>query len=183
MLDRSRTYGASVVDLPDAARMRLRMRIHTGALISSRADLLRLGALFRLAAVVRRDVPLRPSAWPAIRARLRRGAREAVPATMLTPAPRRSSRNQDRDWKRHHLSVAEHADTLVLSGSSRALHDAGDELTWCGNEVAVNSDIRRYGGPALLSQFTGPRRRPGRRDASWECMVLAEDHIFHRNGK
>jgi hypothetical protein len=187
---------------------------HTGALVSSRADLLRLGALLRLAAVsphsavflplrqnrpgntvvhwamtqgladlliVRRDVPLRPSTWPAIRARLRRGPHRGVLSTMLTPAPRFPLRVPDWDWKRHQLSVSEYAETLVLSGSSQALHNAGDELTWCGNEVAVNSDIRRYGGPALLSQFNGPADRPGRRDASWECMILAEDQIFHRN--
>jgi hypothetical protein len=183
---------------------------HSGALISSRADLLRLGALFRLAAVsshsavflplrinepgdtaaswrdsrgladlliVRRDVPLRPSAWPAIRAKLRRGA--GVPATMVAPAPRPPA-GQTRIPALQALFVAEHANTLVMSGASTALHEAGDELTWCGNEVAINKDIHQYGGPTLLSQFNGPDRRPSRRDGTWECMILAEDHIFHR---
>ncbi|WP_344618558.1 hypothetical protein [Dactylosporangium salmoneum] len=231
-----------MVDGADAARMRLRMRVHhlaadtvlrrvlttaaplrrshvtrllwrhTGVLIGSRADLLRMGALFRLAAVsphsavflplranppspsvacwadtpdladllvVRRDIPLRPSAWPAIRARLRHGPGHGALTTMVTPAPRRPADHRDRPWAREWLSVAEHAHTVVLSGSARALHEAGDELTLCGNEVAVNRDIRRYGGPALLSQFNGPDRHSGRRDASWECMVLAEDPIFH----
>jgi hypothetical protein len=78
---------------------------------------------------------------------------------------------------RQRLSVAEHGDTMVLSGWSEALYYAGDELTGCGNEVAVNREIRRYGGPALLGQFNGPGYRAGRRDASWECMVLAMDEL------
>ncbi|MEU7614341.1 hypothetical protein [Micromonospora sp. NPDC049204] len=226
---------------PDAARMRLRLRVHhvsrsaqlrrvitmaaplrnthitnvlwqhTGALISSRADLLRLGALFRLAAVsphsavflplrmnepsdtaaswrdsqgladlliVRRDVPLRPSAWPTIRATLRRGP--GAPATMSAPAPRPPA-GPTYNPALQALFVAEHAHTLVMSGTSTALHEAGDELTWCGNEVATNEGIHRYGGPTGLSQFNGPDRRSGRRDGSWECMVLAEDPIFHRS--
>jgi hypothetical protein len=112
-------YGACVVDRSGAARMRLRMRVHyvsgntrlqrvvmtAAPLRHTRADLLRLGALFRLAAVsphsavfvplranrvgewvapwadsqgladlaiVRRNVHLRPSNWPSIRARLGR---------------------------------------------------------------------------------------------------------------
>jgi hypothetical protein len=67
---------------------------------------------------------------------------------------------QPWDAPRDSLSVAEHADTLVMSGNARALHEAGDELTSCGNEVAGNDEIHRYGGPALLSQFNGPDRRP-----------------------
>ncbi|MGI5243326.1 hypothetical protein [Dactylosporangium sp. CA-139066] len=233
-----------MVDRSAAARMRLRMWVHyvsgtarlqrvvmtaaplrrthitrvlwqhTGALTSSRADLLRLGALFRLAAVsphsavflplranpvdewvaawadshgladlviVRRDVHLRPSIWPSVRARLGCGAGRGRLSTMLTPAARPPVDNRNWDWMRQRLSVAEHGDTMVLSGWPEALYYAGDELTRCGNEVAVNREIRRYGGLALLGQFNGPGRRAGRRDASWGCMVLAVDEIFHRN--
>ncbi|GGM54924.1 hypothetical protein ACFFX1_19460 [Dactylosporangium sucinum] len=177
---------------------------HTGALIGSRADLLRLGALVRLAAVsphsalyvplrgnprsayaeewrladlvvVRTDVPLRRSAWPDVRARLRRGRSR----TMDTPAPREERRPDD--WRRdgRALGVTEHAETVFLAGTAEALLEAGDELTWCGNQVAVNRDIHRWGGPALLSQFVGPDRHTGpRRDTSWQCMVLAEDELF-----
>ncbi len=235
-------YRAGVVDAPEATRMRLRMRVHhvsgahrlrrvvtvaaalrrthitkvlwqhSGALISCRADLLRLGAVFRLAAasphsavflplranpvgtweahwagghgladlvIVRQDVHLRPSAWHSVRARLGGGAGRL--SAVLTPAPRPSVHNQDWDWQRQLLSVAEHGDTMLLSGRPEALFHAGDELTRCGNEVAVNRDIRRYGGPALLGQFNGPGHRTGRRDASWECMILAVDEYFHRN--
>jgi hypothetical protein len=100
---------------------------------------------------------------------------------MLTPAPRTAVYNRDWDWMRQRLSVAEHGETMVLSGWPEALYYAGDELTRCGNEVAVDGEIHRYGGPALLGQFNGPGYRAGRRDATWECMVLAVDEIFHRN--
>jgi hypothetical protein len=193
---------------------------YSGALIGSRADLLRLGALFRLAAVspqsvvylplrqnaqseaasawnatqgladlviARREAALRPSAWPAHRVRLRHGPKAEARTTMLAPAPRLLAQPEDRrpvpDWElvRYRLRLSEHADTLFLSGSAQALHDAGDELTWCGDQVAVNANIHRFGGPTMLSQFNGPDRRAGRRDASWEMMVLAEDQIFHRS--
>jgi hypothetical protein len=185
---------------------------HTGALTGSRADLLRLGALFRLAAVsphtavflplranevggtvsdwaerqgladllvARRDTNLRPAHWPAIRARLRRSA----PTTIAAPAPRGSEPDLGHRWRRRQLSAAEHAETVMLSGWPEALFAAGDELTWCGNEVAGNRDIRRYGGPALLGQFNGPGDRSRRRDESWECMILAEDPLFRRAGR
>ncbi|WP_238010480.1 hypothetical protein KZZ52_25025 [Dactylosporangium sp. AC04546] len=179
---------------------------HTGALIGSRADLLRLGALVRLAAVsphsalylplrgnprsayaeqwkladlvvVRGDVPLRRSAWPAVRSRLRHGRARTVD----TPAPRDEARPDDWRRDRRALGVTEFADTVFLAGTAEALLEAGDELTRCGNQVAVNPDIHRSGGPALLSQFDGPDRHAGpRRDEGWECMVLAEDELFKR---
>lgn len=183
---------------------------HTGALVGSRADLLRLGALIRLAAVsphsvvflplranprsayvehwaeiqgladlvvLRTDVPLRRSAWPAVRARLRRGR----PRTVDTPAPREERRPDDWRRDRLDLGVTEFAETVFLAGTAEALLEAGDEVTRCGNEVAVHRDIHRFGGPALLSQFVGPDRHAGpRRDEAWECMVLAEDELFRR---
>jgi hypothetical protein len=190
---------------------------HTGALFSCRADLLRLGALFRLAAtsphsavflllrdnrpapgspaeswaratgltdlvVVRSDVPLPPSAWPATRARMRRGPHPGALHTMLAPAPRPLPQPQPRR-RPDRLTVAEHADTVLLSGAAAALHVAGDELTACGNLVAIDPDIHRFGGPVPLSQFRGhdPRLHAGqRRDTTWECDILAEDTIFHR---
>ncbi|GAA4258273.1 hypothetical protein [Dactylosporangium darangshiense] len=179
---------------------------HTGALIASRADLLRLGALFRLAAVsphsavylplrgnppspsaeawrdaqgladlvvARREAALRPSAWPDLRARLRRG-RGVRPAGPTAPPPREAPPTGE------HLSAAEHGATVFFRGTAAALFDAGDELTRCGDEVARHRDVRRFGGPALLSQFDGPGLAPGRRDESWECMILAEDPLFQR---
>lgn len=216
---------------------------HSGALVGSRADLLRLGALFRLAAVSRHsavflplrdnrpivstdpsadgaglvdgrglvdgaglvdgqaptdlvvarcETPLRPSAWPGIRERMRHGPGPGTPSTMLAPAPRpmtsagtrdsarNGTRDRTRDGRRWRLSVAEHAHTLFMSGTAGALFDAGDELTWCGEAVASNRDIRRHGGPVLLGQLDGPDRQLGRHTTTWECMILAEDPIFHR---
>lgn len=228
-------------ELPQSTRMRLRVRVHpvshhgqlqrviatasplrnthitnllwhhSGAIFGDRADLLRLGALFRLAAVsphsavylplrandpdcesaaswgrnqgladlvlVRRDVPLPPSAWPGIRDRLRRAT--GTPATMHTPAPRPQS-SEERSWKKSTLSAAEHAATVFLSGPARVLLEAGDEITWCGEQVAGDPDIHRFGGPVAMSQFKGADGDPGRRDGTWECMVLAHGQIFHR---
>jgi hypothetical protein len=234
-----------VDDVTAGQRMRLRMRVHevsrttafrrvltpafalggthltrllwnqSGALFSCRADLLRLGALFRLAAtsphsavwlplranrpepaslvelwgrdnrgladlvVVRAGVPLRPSAWPRVRERVR--ASGAL-RTMRSPAPRpvpelQGCRRPDG------LVVAEHAGTVFMSGAAADLLVAGDGLTDCGDLVADDPDIHRFGGPVTFGQFRGPDPRlvPGRRrDTTWECDVLAEDQFFHR---
>jgi hypothetical protein len=183
----------------------------SGALIGSRADLLRLGALFRLAAasphsavylplrangptyttgtwvddqgfvdlvVHRSDTALAPSAWPQLRARLRRGPKPGSPATIHAPRPR-EGRPLFPDLV--DLNARSHAATIFFSGVPATLFYYGDELTWVGEQVASNREIRRFGGPALLSDFTGPDRKPGRRDGSWECMIMAYDSIFHRN--
>ncbi|KUL26311.1 hypothetical protein ADL15_38600 [Actinoplanes awajinensis subsp. mycoplanecinus] len=138
---------------------------HSGALIGSQADLLRLGALVRLAAasphslvylplrenvrseavtywadgqgladlvIARSDTALRPSAWPTLRSSVRRGLKVGALATMRTPAPRLQpgERQSAKEWERerHQLRATEHADTLLLSGSARAMHEVGDEL-------------------------------------------------------
>ncbi|HZM81612.1 MAG TPA: hypothetical protein VFC19_38300 [Candidatus Limnocylindrales bacterium] len=75
------------------------------------------------------------------------------------------------------LVVREHAATVVMSGDAAALLAAGDELTWCGEEVVCNRDIRRYGGPALRAQFDGDN------DGGWECLVMAEDRMFRRRAR
>lgn len=184
---------------------------HCGALTSNRADLLRIGALFRLAAIsphsavylplrankpteatgfwirengaadlviVRSDALLRPSDWPEIRARLRHGPRPGVPHKMLAPAPRPLTAEMLGDWTRPQLSVAEYAETVFVRASPRDLHEAGDLLTMCGDDVAVNKDIHRFGGPALLSVLKGRIRRTGRQEDQWECDILAEDPRF-----
>ncbi len=93
---------------------------------------------------------------------------------MLTPAPRplSDSAEWDWDWRRHQLQAAEHAGTVVLSGSARALFNAGDKLTWCGDQVTSTNPS--YDQVRLLSQFNGPDDRTGRRDGTWECMILAD---------
>jgi hypothetical protein len=188
---------------------------HCGALLGSRADLLRLGALVRLAAVsphsavfvplrgspvsesarfsaqdsgladlvlVRREVPLRPADWPSIRARLQRGPHPGAPATMLAAAPRPPRTDEPWDWLRHELSVAEHAGTVFLSATARGLHETGDRITACGDDVAVNTDIHRFGGPVHLDGFRGPVWRTGRRRDDWEWNILGEDDRFRQDG-
>jgi hypothetical protein len=185
---------------------------HAGALFTSRGEVVRLGALFRLAAVSphsavflplrddpppagsfaeswgsqsgladlvvhRQDVPLRPSAWPSVRGRLRRG----VPHTALAPAPRELHATGCRVPDR--LTVAEHAGTVLLTGAAADLLRAGDDLTACADFSVVNPAVRPAAGPVVMSQFRGPdvgHRSDLRRDTSWECDILVEDDVAAR---
>jgi hypothetical protein len=125
------------------------------------------------------DVPLGPSAWPAFRQRARRGS--GTTRTVVAPAPRPLPASTG--LRRDRLTVAEHADTVLLTGPAAALLLAGDHLTECGDLVAVDPGIHRFGGPVLLDEFHGPdgELHPGqRRDSTWKCGILAEDELFHR---
>jgi hypothetical protein len=181
---------------------------HSGALVTSGPDLLRLGAMFRLAGVsphsavfvplrenvpepgdlaeswgresgladllvVRDDVPLRPAAWPGVRRRLR--ADTGTPQVMDAPAPREHPAPEGCGPRPDGLTVAEHADTVVMSGPAADLLRAGDELTACGRLATADPGVRDEPGPTALSQFRGPdlRMRPGqRRDTTWECDIV-----------
>ncbi len=128
--------------------------------------------------VVRHDAGLRPAHWPTLRARLGRGPRNGAPARMTVPPPRPPRPESGWDWAAHQLAVHEHAATVIMSGTPRALHEAGDDLAWCAGQVSRQREIRRHGGPALLSQWNGPghpHRAGSRRDTTWECMILAVD--------
>ncbi len=128
--------------------------------------------------VVRHDTALRPAHWPALRARLGRGPRTGTPVRMTAPPPREPKPEQGWDWAAHQLAVHEHAATVIMSGTPRALYQAGDDLAWCSGQVSRQREIRRHGGPALLSQWNGPGYPDlprGRRDTTWECMILAVD--------
>lgn len=179
--------------------------VGVAAVTGSRADLLRLGALVRLAAtsrhsalfvpardnvpveelwrmgharpvdllVVRRDVGLRPSAWPAVRRALRRST--ARPGRFTTPPAR-----ADEVWRRwewtgpHRIALAEHASTLVVSSTGRSLHRLGDVLTEAGELVAADRDVHRHGHAhltGLRTVFTEP-------DVALD--VYGHDPIFHR---
>jgi hypothetical protein len=183
-----------------------------GMLVSSRADLLRLGAWIRVAAVsphsivhigcrssrhacgghgelpglvdlvvVRSDVGLRPSAWTALRNRLRCGR----PA--LLQAPRAGQPMVWQPWDRtgpHLIGLAEYAATLILTGSPRALLDLGDTVTGAGNLVAVSRDIHRHGQAHLVSlagMFRGGASSG--RGQSPEFDIVGDDPLFHTGGR
>lgn len=168
---------------------------HGGYLVAGGpGELFTFGALFRLAAVsprtvvflrlprspepadgqdlhdlvlMRREVPVKPSMWPAIRAQVKGG----TPSTVQAPAPRERLTDPGWDWRDRALTVREHAGTVFLSGSARALFATGDELAACAEEARRDRGFRRY-GEALVTQFNGSGE-VGRRDDDWEIWVLA----------
>ena len=160
--------------------------IHWGSVYSSRADILRLGALVRLAAtsphsvvhvpappdavartnhlgqvpvalvVARDDVGLRPSDWPRLRARAHHGPVPGTVRTMATPAPRPPATwtgERMRFDTTHPEQLVEHAGTLFVIAHPRALFGLGDALTDCGERVATDSDVHRYGEALLTDLF------------------------------
>ncbi|MGW4808555.1 hypothetical protein [Kitasatospora sp. NPDC004272] len=173
-------------------------------LYGSRADLLRLGALFRLAAtsphsalhvpappgpapmnarttpllVAREDTGLRPSDWPA----LRRGAhRGAAPLTVTAPAPRPAERTDavHRLSERHPARYAEHADTSFVLARPEVLFWMGDSLTAAGEAVATDRELHRK-GESYQNDWVGffvPEHADGPMHA---LCVVAADPIFHR---
>lgn len=155
-------------------------------LTGSRADLLRLGALVRLAAVsrhsavhvplgtgpdlvvVRRDAGLRPSAWPEVRAEVRRS--RARPAATRTPAPR-----PPRAETSERVVLTEYAATAFLVGDARSLFLVGDTLTRAGEALASSRWVHRRGVAhldGLTSAFGGPDD---------ELDIVGQDPIFHRS--
>ncbi|TNY37966.1 hypothetical protein [Thermomonospora catenispora] len=183
-----------------------------GMVVGSRADLLRLGALVRLAAVsghsavhvpapageppafvahwlhlgetpmdlliVRDDVRLRPSAWPRVRRRIHKGPARGRPLTAQAPAAR--SPRSPRPWEKDALiSLRAHGTALVLSGSARALHLAGDELTWAGEQIPGDRAVHRH-GEAILGTLTPLLTGGGAAPQGIEFDIYGCDPIFHR---
>ncbi|WP_081952182.1 hypothetical protein [Kitasatospora phosalacinea] len=173
-------------------------------LYASRADLLRLGALFRLAAtsphsalhvpappgpgpvdarttpllVARADTGLRPSDWTA----LRRGPyRGGTPLTVTAPAPRPTERPDAvrRRADRHPARFAEHAGTSFVLARPEILFWMGDLLTEAGESVAGDREIHRR-GESHRNDWVGffdPERTD---DPMHALCVVAADPIFHR---
>ncbi len=115
--------------------------------------------------LMRQDVRLKPSMWPALRAQVRRG----TPAKIQAPAARDPQGERGWDWQQRLLKLREHAGTVFLTGSPQALFDAGDELTSLAAEVHKDS--------SLVTQFNGSGQT-GRRDDDWELWVLARSRTF-----
>ncbi|WP_370941854.1 hypothetical protein AB5J62_22360 [Amycolatopsis sp. cg5] len=178
-----------------------------GKITGCRADLLRLGALIRMAAssphsavhvplrkndladeiaywfrdvepvdllIIRKDIGLRPSAWPELRAGFRRRASEARPLTLRTPEPRAPHYIQD-----DRISLTEHAGTLMISGPASALHQVGDVMTEAGELIASNRDIHQW-GHAILSSLTWILRGDGGAPQGTEFDIYGLDPIFHK---
>ncbi|BAJ26846.1 hypothetical protein KSE_10110 [Kitasatospora setae KM-6054] len=180
---------------------------HVAFLYVSRADLLRLGALFRLAAtsprsalhvpappgpgplearttsllVAREDTGLRPSDWPA----LRRAARHAAaPLTVTAPAPRPADRPDAvrRLADRHPARFAEHAGTSFVLARPELLFWMGDSLTEAGESVATDPGVHRR-GESYRDDWVG-FFDPDRTDDPMHALcVVAADPLFHRSGR
>ncbi|QKW24073.1 hypothetical protein HUT16_04010 [Kitasatospora sp. NA04385] len=178
---------------------------HVAFLYASRADLLRLGALFRLAAtsphsalhvptppgpgpmdarttsllVARADTGLRPSDWPALR---RAPRRTAAPLTVTAPAPRPADRPDDvrRLADRHPARFAEHAGTSFILARPELLFWMGDSLTEAGESVATDREIHRR-GESYRNDWVG-FFTPEYTDAPMHALcVVAADPIFHHS--
>ncbi|NUT48240.1 MAG: hypothetical protein HOV94_13165 [Saccharothrix sp.] len=124
--------------------------------------------------VVRHDVGLRPSGWPAVRRALRRST--ARPGVMRTPPARVGEVWREWEWTGpHRLGLTEHAATLVVAGTGRSLHRLGDLLTEAGELLAADRDVHRHGHAHL----TGMRRVFSDPEVSLDVYGL--DPIFHKS--
>ncbi|MFF4341938.1 hypothetical protein ACFY00_18635 [Kitasatospora sp. NPDC001540] len=173
-------------------------------LYASRADLLRLGALFRLAAtsphsalhvpapagpgpmrarttallVAREDTGLRPSDWPVLRRVLRR---DGTPLRVSAPAPRPTERPDGvrRLADRHPARFVEHAGASFVLARPEILFWMGDSLTAAGESVAADPGIHRR-GESYRDDWAG-FFDPDRSDEQMHALcVVAADPIFHR---
>ncbi|MER5635685.1 hypothetical protein ABT095_01870 [Kitasatospora sp. NPDC002227] len=176
---------------------------------ASRADLLRIGALFRVAAtsphsaihipvppgarpkasanggtrplpvlLARADTGLRPSDWPDLRHRMRRGS---APLRVTAPAARSSDRPDDvrRRADRTPARFAEYAETVVITAPAELLFWIGDWLTAVGDSVAQDRHVHRH-GESLLGDMAG-FFDPGRTDRPMHAFcVVAVEPIFHQ---
>ncbi|MFB7945506.1 hypothetical protein ACFC6L_11330 [Kitasatospora phosalacinea] len=179
-----------------------------GYLYANRADLLRLGALFRVAAssphsavhvpaapgagpgpgpldarrtsllVAREDTGLRPSDWPALRRAPRRGG---TPLTVTAPAPRPADRPDGvrRSADRHPARYVEHAGTSFVLARPELLFRMGDSLTEAGESVATDREVHRR-GESYRDDWAG-FFDPAHTNVPMHALcIVAADPIFHR---
>lgn len=180
-----------------------------GYLTASRADLLRLGALFRIAATSSHSaihIPLPPGArpmtfagsdthpLPVLLAREDTGLRpsdwpalrhrmrhNSAPLRATAPPARSPDRPDDvvRRADRHPARFAEHAATIVITARAELLFWMGDWLTAFGDRVAQDRHVHRH-GESFLGDMVG-FFDPGRRnDPMHAFCVVAVDPIFHQ---
>ncbi|MGE7439832.1 hypothetical protein [Kitasatospora sp. NPDC001175] len=179
-----------------------------GYLNASRADLLRLGALFRVAAtsshsaiyipvppgahpmaasgdthpmpmlLAREDTGLRPSDWPDLRHRMRRAS---VPLRVTAPAARSPDRPDDvrRRADRHPARFAEYAATIVITARAELLFWIGDWLTAAGDRVAQDPHVHQH-GESFLGDMVGFFDPKGTDQPMHAFCVVAIEPIFHQ---
>ena len=176
---------------------------------ANRADLLRLGALFRVAATSAHSavhIPVPPVARPMTTAgvdthplplllaredtglrlsdwpELRRGMRRtAAPSRVTAPAARSPDRPDDvrRRADRYPARFAEHAATIVITARAEVLFWIGDWLTAAGDHVAEDPYIHRQ-GESFLGDIVGFFDPTGRNDPMHAFCVVAVEPIFHK---
>ncbi|MFE5774061.1 hypothetical protein ACFQ7O_37525 [Streptomyces sp. NPDC056485] len=183
---------------------------HVGHLKAGRADLLRLGALFRVAATSSRSavyIPLPPGcrptalaggdtpALPVLLARedtglrpsdwpdLRRSMRRSsAPLQVTAPAARPPDRPDDvhRRTDRRPARFSEHAGTITITARAELLFWIGDWLTDLGDRVVQDPHIHRH-GESFLGDMAG-FFDPRRTDQPMHAFcVVAVEPIFHRD--
>ncbi|MFD8595481.1 hypothetical protein ACFV1L_10810 [Kitasatospora sp. NPDC059646] len=181
-----------------------------GFLTGPRADLLRLGALFRIAAAGPHtavhvpsppDDPERSSrrfdspSLPLLIARedtglrpsdwpalRRRMRRTATPLTVTAPAPRPRHRPDavHRLAEHHPARFTEHAGTAVVTARPELLFWCGDLLTAAGEAVVADREIHRR-GESYLDDLVGLFRPRHTEHPMHALLVLAVDPIFHKS--
>jgi hypothetical protein len=180
-----------------------------GYLNASRADLLRLGALFRVAATSSHSViyiPVPPGAQPmtfgsieihplpVLLAREDTGLRPSdwpdlrhrmrrtgAPLTVTAPAARPPDRPDEirRRADRHPARFAEHAATIVITARAELLFWIGDWLTEVGDRVAQDRHVHQH-GESFLGDMVG-FFDPEHADQPMHAFcVVAVEPIFHR---
>jgi hypothetical protein len=180
-----------------------------GYLNASRADLLRLGALFRVAATSSHSaihIPVPPDAepmacagndtypLPVLLARedtglrpsdwpnLRHRMRRASAPLRVTAPPARSPDRPDdlrRRADRRPARFAEHAATIVITARAELLFWIGDWITAAGDGVAQDRRVHQH-GESLLGDLAGFFDPGGTNDPMHAFCVVAVEPIFHK---
>jgi hypothetical protein len=176
-----------------------------GMLVSSRADLLRLGAWIRMAAVSPHSIvyiPCRSNGHPAVSwsrvkapvdlvivrsdAGLRPSVWKAVrgqlrhgrPALLRAPQPRRRALDHRWEWTGpHQVRMTEYAATLLVTSTARSLLDLGDTATEAGDLIATSRQIHRHGSAHLIGVTGALDTTTG---ADLEFDIVGHDPLFHR---
>jgi hypothetical protein len=177
--------------------------------MANRADLLRLGALFRVAATSPHSaihIPAPPDAppmsvydrhthaLPLLLAREDTGLRpsdwprlrqavhhSSTPLTVTAPAARPPDRPDDvvRRSDRHPARFTQHAATIVITAAAELLFWIGDWLTDVADGIAQDRHVHRR-GESFLGDMVGFFDPHGTNDPMHAFCVVAVEPIFHK---